>query len=476
MLLRILSAIDTSALREKIHAVIDEQVASIEVLTDAKQSWEKISRNAFDIILMSEEIFRKQILKQKSKLQLSPQAPYIIIFVCQENSEKRAEYLTAGCEAILNANLSSKKLKSTLTTIIEKRRQLTVETMLVRRHLGEPTLEDFVSKSPAMKSFMKVVHRIVLSDSPILVLGETGVGKERLAHAIHAASPRSQGPFTAVNCAALPETLLESELFGHEEGAFTGATRSRRGCFELSHQGTLFLDEIAELPLHLQVKLLRAVERHEITRLGSERKIPIDVRIMAATNRNIIVEVEEKRFRRDLYYRLNVISLTIPPLRQRREDIAELVYNYIEYLGPRIGRTVTDITDEALECLCTYSWPGNVRELINIVERAMLLCEGDTIASEDLPVSCLGKIALPSEPISPDTDPETINTLTEDWLDKPLKEARQILVEQFEYRYITSLLRLTDGRIGKAAQRAGIDERSLFDKMKKYGLRKEDFK
>ena len=476
MLLRILSAIDTTALREKIYAVIDQQVASVEVLSDTKQCWEKISQNAYDIIFLSEKIFCEKILEHKSQLQLSPHAPYIIIFVSQENPEKRAEYITAGCEAILNTNLSSTKLKNTLRTIMEKRRRLTVETMLVRRQLGEPALEDFVSQSPAMKSFMKIVQRVVSSDSPILILGETGVGKERLAHAIHAASPRSQGPFTAVNCAALPETLLESELFGHEEGAFTGATRSRRGCFELAHQGTLFLDEIAELPLHLQVKLLRAVERHEITRLGSEKKIPINVRIMAATNRDIVAEVEEKRFRRDLYYRLNVISLTIPPLRERREDIVELVYNYIEYLGLRIGRTVTNITEEALECLCSYSWPGNVRELINIVERAMLLCEGDTITSEDLPASCQGKIVLPSEHLSPDLAPETVNTLTKEWLDKPLKEARQILVEQFEFRYISSLLRLTEGRIGKAAQRAGIDERSLFDKMKKYGIRKEDFK
>jgi transcriptional regulator with PAS, ATPase and Fis domain len=211
------------------------------------------------------------------------------------------------------------------------------------------------------------------------------VGKERLARAIHAESRRSKGPFVAVNCAALSESLLESEPFGHEEGAFTGATRSHRGCFEIAHKGVIFLDEIGELPNHLQVKLLRALQDREITRVGSEQSFQVDVRMMAATNRDPREEVKTKRLREDLYYRLNVVTLTIPPLRQRSEDIPDIVASYLPWLRPRVGRDVTSIAPEALEALAHYSWPGNVRELINVIERAMLLCEGEQIRLADLP-------------------------------------------------------------------------------------------
>jgi DNA-binding NtrC family response regulator len=225
------------------------------------------------------------------------------------------------------------------------------------------------------------------------------------------------------------------------------------------------------MPLHLQSKLLRVLEDHEIRRIGSEKSIAVDVRVMAATNRDIEEEVRAKQFRRDLYYRLNVVSLTVPPLRERIEDIPELTASYIEYLSPRIGCEVSDITDEALEALCDYSWPGNVRELINIIERAMLLCENDVITIDDLPQSITGREELSIQELS--HDPEAF---PEKWLEKPLKEARRNILEQFEKGYLTSLLTSTNGRVGEAAKRAGIDSRTLFDKMKQYGLSKKDFK
>ena len=322
-----------------------------------------------------------------------------------------------------------------------------------------------------MQKFVKIIPRVAKSNSSVLILGETGVGKERLAHVLHAESPRSKGPFIAIHCGALPESLLESELFGHEQGAFTGATKSRRGCFELAHQGTIFLDEIGEMPLHLQSKLLRVLESHEIRRVGGEKSIPVDVRVMAATNRDLEEEVKVKQFRKDLYYRLNVVSLTVPTLRERIKDVPELVESYIQYLGPRIGCEVSGITKEVLEALCDYSWPGNVRELINIVERAMLLCENDVITVDDLPQSITGREEVSLQELS--QNPEAF---PEEWLQKPLKEVRKDILEQFERSYLKGLLTSTRGRVGQAAKKADIDTRSLYDKMKQYGLDKKDFR
>jgi DNA-binding NtrC family response regulator len=312
----------------------------------------------------------------------------------------------------------------------------------------------------------------------LLIMGETGVGKERLARAIHAEGPRSSGPFVAVNCGALPETLLESELFGHEEGAFTGASRARRGWFELSHDGTIFLDEIGEMPLHLQVKLLHVLQNHEVQRLGSERASAIDVRVIAATNRDLLTDVEEKLFRRDLYYRLGVINLSIPPLRERREDIPALVDDYISRFRTTIGREVTSISPDALQGLVNYSWPGNVRELINVIERAVLLCDGDTIRVADLPDG----IADPRTAAGITANKRALSfevgstSFPMQWLEKPIREVRQAVVFDVEKTYLSRLLELTSGHVGETARRAGIEPRSLFDKMRRYGLRKEDFR
>jgi DNA-binding NtrC family response regulator len=337
--------------------------------------------------------------------------------------------------------------------------------------MAEPRLGDFVSESPTMQAFMRTVRRVVPSSSSLLILGETGAGKERLAMAIHGEGPRSDGPFIAVNCGALPDTLLESELFGHEEGAFTGATRDRRGMFELAHRGTIFLDEIGEMPLHLQVKLLRVLQDRRIQRLGSERAVDVDVRVIAASNRDIEADVDAKQFRRDLYYRLSVVTLTIPALRERREDIPALVQNYVEYLRPQVGRDVNAIDDDVLEALTRYAWPGNVRELINVLERAMLLCDDDTIALHDLPQT-IAELAAGGAAAGDATSP---GGFPASWLRGPIREGREQAVAAFEKTYLTGLLRDTGGRVGETAARAGIEPRSLYDKMRKYNLRKEDF-
>jgi len=384
--------------------------------------------------------------------------------------------VAAGCEAVITADTPEEILGATFAKILERRAQVLKERFLARSFAEKPRLSDFVLNSPAMQAFMDTVTRVVNSDCALLILGETGVGKERLARAIHNESARSDSPFVAINCGALPEGLLESELFGHVEGSFTGATHSRRGCFEMAHKGTLFLDEIVETPLPLQVKLLRVLQDHTIQRVGGEKTIEVDVRVMAASNRDIEDERKKGRFREDLFYRLGVMTLTVPPLRERHEDIPTLAKSFVDYLRPRIGREIDRIDARAMEALVAYPWPGNVRELANVIERAMLLCRGETITLSDLAQGIRGLAGMIAFGEACPADAAETIVLPQGWADKPWKTLRDSLIQEIERRYFATLLTSTGGRVSVAAKRAGMESRSLFDKMKAHKLRKEDFR
>jgi DNA-binding NtrC family response regulator len=336
----------------------------------------------------------------------------------------------------------------------------------------------FETKNPAMARVLAMAQRVGPSDTSILLLGETGVGKEWMARAIHAASPRAQGPLVAVNCAALPAQLLESELFGHEAGAFTGAIKARRGYFELAAGGTLLLDEIAEMSTHLQAKLLRALQEHSIQRLGGEREVRLDVRVIASTNRDLETAMTAGQFRRDLYYRLAVVTLTLPPLRERAEDIPVLARHYFEHFRASLRRTdLRDVDTTALAALVAYPWPGNVRELINVMERAVLLSSGPAIGCDDLPVEVADLERQASRRQTDrqragDTDPLAIADL----LREPLLRASREVQTRFEREYLVNLLTQTAGHVGRAAERAGIDPRTLYNKMREHGLDKSEFR
>lgn len=333
-----------------------------------------------------------------------------------------------------------------------------------------PALDELGVRSEAMRELVRMARRVAAADTTVFLLGETGAGKERLARAIHRESPRRDRPFVAVNCAALPETLLESELFGHEKGAFTGAAQARRGHFELAHGGTLFLDEVAEMPPSLQGKLLRALEERTIQRVGGEQPFQVDVRILAATSRDVEREVADGVFRRDLYYRLAVVTLTLPPLRERIEDLPELVDGLLERLGRKLGRPNPRIAAEARQALAGYPWPGNVRELVNVLERALLLADGPEIGVEDLPRDLAGSVGAGTENGSIASLPSRGED--GDGMERPLA---QVLAET-ERTYLESLLRRTGGRVGETARRAGLDRRSVYEKMKRHGLDKDRFR
>ncbi len=470
MLTRVVLAAERASLARQLGQVLKRDDVLLETVKGTRRLWERISRKSADMIVLGQSVIPEPQTEMISVLRGLPDSPTVVVVSEKDNAEQRARLLAAGCDAVLTEKLSAKALRDVFGALIQK---ISDRRLQETRDIGKPQLSDFVSESPAMQAFMHVVERVATSNTSLLILGETGVGKERLARAIHAEGPRAGGPFIAVNCGALPESLMESELFGHEKGAFTGASRARRGWFELAHRGTVFLDEIGDMPLHLQVKLLRVIQEREVRPIGSERSIGIDVRLMAASNRDLEEEVEGGNFRRDLYYRLSVVTLTIPPLRERREDIPVLVDSYVDYLQPMIGCQVGGITEEAREALTRYSWPGNVRELVNVIERALLLCDRRKITLNDLPEGIRAQASEKGQLESVEKDASMFRA---EWLERPWSEVREEALAGLECSYLSALLEATEGRVGETAARAGIQPRSLYEKMKRHGLRKEDFR
>ena len=467
--MRTLLAIRPSGLARRVDGLVDARDASLFTASGLDEVWQILRREDIDLLLASETLIGSPIEPWMAAVRALPDAPDVVMLVEHEDPSARAALLAAGCIAVLNVRLADRELRNALRTLLRRLAHDASERMAARRTLAPHGLDEIVSASPPMAELVSMARQVATADSSILILGETGVGKERLARAIHYASVRASGPFVPVNCGAIPEGLLESELFGHEQGAFTGAVRARRGPFELAHRGTLLLDEIGELPLHLQVKLLRVLEDRRVQRLGSERSEQVDVRIVAATSRDLDGEVTARRFRADLYYRLAVVTLSIPPLRARKEDVPPLVAHYLRQFTRVLGKPIEGIDDDALAALTRHAWPGNVRELINVLERAVLLAKGPTITSADLPRSISGRAAPASR------DGEAAAVPAED-LALPIQVARRKAVERFERTYLTTLLRRTGGRVGESAHLAGISERSLYTLMRRAHLRKEEFR
>ncbi|OHB75071.1 MAG: hypothetical protein A2W31_04775 [Planctomycetes bacterium RBG_16_64_10] len=470
MLLRAILAAKKPTLTGRLGGILEGLDVGVEGCASVDEIWSQVARESTDLIFASRELLEGNPADLVRSIRGLPEAPDVVILTDQENPSEQARFLATGCLAVLHTGLSEDALRGVCEAILARRRGGLAARLGSVFPPEQPKLSDFVSLSPAMQSFMAVAGRVAASNTTLLILGETGVGKEWLARAIHQEGLRSTGRFLPVNCAALTESLLESELFGHEEGAFTGASRARRGCFELAHRGTLFLDEIGEMPTHLQGRLLRVLQDRTVRRVGGEKSRPVDVRVIAATNCDIRKKVAEKAFREDLYYRLSVVSLAMPPLRGRREDIPELIDNYVNYFRNQFPHCAAGIAPNALEAMLAYEWPGNVRELINVIERAMLVSPHDLIQGNDLPEEI--RICGPSEAES-DRQPNLPAPLElpQQWLARPLPE----ILASVERAYLAIVLETAAGRVGKAAELAGIDPRVLYDKMRRCGLRKEDF-
>jgi two-component system, NtrC family, response regulator AtoC len=343
-----------------------------------------------------------------------------------------------------------------------RERALQDEVAALRQELRERhSFQNVLSKSPSMMDIFDLITQVADSPSTVLIIGETGTGKEQVARAIHQSSDRKEGPFVAVNCGALNENLLESELFGHEKGSFTGAAGQRKGRFELAHGGTLFLDEIGDVPMSMQVRLLRVLQERRFERVGGTESVDIDVRVIAATHRNLDALIKEGKFRDDLYYRLNVIRIELPPLRERPEDIRLLAAHFCQRFA-RPGHSLVEISAEAMEALLRYNWPGNVRQLENAMERACVTSRNGIILPNNLPIDITRRSDV-KHPFQVD-------------LARPLPDQLAELTTAFEERYIRRALRRTRGHVGKCAKLSGLSRRSITDKIAHYKIDKSTFK
>ncbi len=372
---RVLIVDDDPLERQSLSAKVSSLGYAIETAGDGEEALDKLSSSVIDVIitdLMMPKMDGSQLLQELlTRGDLTP-----TIVLTSLGSVDKAVSIVKDLRAFWYMEKPAQI--SILAPLLERAvRQKTLlnETERLRRQLGyqQGTLEDLVGSSAPMRVVFSAIQLAAPSSASVVITGESGTGKELVASAIHRLSPRSGGPFVPVNCAALPETLIESELFGHEKGAFTGALERRAGCFEHANQGTLFLDEIAEMPIAMQAKLLRVLEQSAVRRLGGQREIPVDVRVVAATNRPLLEAIEKKMLREDVYYRLNVFHIELPPLRARKDDIPALASSFIRSINKRNDCNVTDIHPEVLWQFMDYSWPGNVRELRNVLERAIIV-------------------------------------------------------------------------------------------------------
>ncbi|MGB6045092.1 MAG: sigma 54-interacting transcriptional regulator [Pirellulales bacterium] len=468
MLVRLILCIDDQSLLKQLKNAFADTDLLLECHGHLQSAWQNAIRSCGDVIVISKSLIPPPEEVSIALLNELPERPTTVVLQDDGGSEALARLVAIGADTILNTSISLHSMVEAIRAVLESRKQYAEKTMQVARQDFRPTITDFGSTSNAMRVFMREVRRVAASEAPLLLMGETGVGKEHLARAIHLESHRSGAEFVAINAAALPDELLESELFGHTEGAFTGATRARRGAFELAHHGTLFLDEIGDMPMHLQAKLLRSLQDYEIKPLGSEQPFFVDVRVIAATSSDLEEAVRTKAFRQDLFYRLNVIPLVIPPLRDRVEDIPALAEKFLERWRFRSGQDVENLSPDILETLCRYDWPGNVRELFNVLERALLLREDDRIEPSNLP-------QILSESGRTDSRPGVMPTDGDCW-DMPLNQALAETVAGTERRYLESVLRKSKGRVGKAAEAARISPRSMYVKLRRYGIDKRDFK
>ncbi len=338
---------------------------------------------------------------------------------------------------------------------------------------GNPPMPGLVGSGPAMQRVYQLTRMVARSNASVLLLGETGTGKELIAKAIHRLSPRASGPFVRVNCGALAENLLESELFGHVRGAFTGALSNRTGRFEAAHTGTVFLDEINSTTPKLQVKLLRVLQEHEFERVGDTQTIRVDTRVIAASNCDLAAEAEAGRFRKDLYYRLNVVTIELPPLRERREDIPDLVRHFVTVYAQQNGRPPLRITPEAMRALQEYWWPGNVRELQNYIERAIVLAPGDELTCDLLPPAVLEKRPAPAAPCAPNDLDGLLRTLVAQSISAAGTDGSNLyarIVDRVEKELISQVMQACNNVRLKAAERLGINRNTLHKKLREHGL------
>ncbi len=446
--------------------IVDDDTAHLSMLKTVLKGWGFQTSGAddgsaaisvtqdtvFDGILMDVKMAHVDGIEALQEIKkINPAIP-IIIMTAYSSVETAVEAMKYGAYDYLTKPLNFDDLKITLERALEHM-ALSRENLSLRERLAsENCLSNLIGSSPAMVDLKKMIQTIAPSEATVLILGESGTGKELIARALHSCSMRKDEQLVTVNCAALSEGLLESELFGHEKGSFTGAERKRDGRFMQANKGSIFLDEIGEVPLTMQAKLLRAIQEREIQRVGSDKVLHVDVRIIAATNKDLLNSVKDGSFREDLYYRLNVVSLSVPSLQERREDIPILARFFLDRHAAGNRKSIRNFTPTAMNCLTGYRWPGNVRELENAIERAVVLCNGNYISERELPPALLQ-----------DMEDNTKGS-------RPLTEMAGLPLGEIEKEAIIQTLQKTDGNKSEAAKLLNITRTTLNNKIRKYAI------
>ncbi|MBW2469485.1 MAG: sigma-54-dependent Fis family transcriptional regulator [Deltaproteobacteria bacterium] len=448
---------DDSAHRTMLRTLIGGWGYAVTEADDGSTAIEEVKASSFDLILMDVRMVKVSGLEALEAIKSVNPAIPVIIMTAYSSVETAVEALKQGAHDYLTKPLDFDKLRLTIERSMEHTR-LKEENRLLRQTLGRQfDSQNIIGNSPAMLKLLETVAQVAASEATVLISGNSGTGKELIAGAIHFNSLRKDGPFVKINCAAITETLLESELFGHEKGAFTGADRRKDGRFSQAHGGTLFLDEVSEMSMMMQVKLLRAVQEREFSRVGGEDTIKVDVRVIAATNKDLLEQVNAGAFREDLYYRLNVVELKVPPLSARTEDIPLLAQHFLETFAAKNRKEIKGFTPGAMDNLIHYDWPGNVRELMNAVERGVVLARTNYLDVGDFPFM---QDAMPQD------DQDAADSVA-------LSMKGDLPLEEVEKAAILITLEAAGGNKSETARRLGITRKTLHKKLKTYGVKSQ---
>ncbi len=442
---RILAVDDEVATLEALAELLSAWGHKVETATDGHEALKKALEFRPDLVL-SDVVMPETsgIWLLKALREELPDCP-VIFLTGRATIDTAVEATREGAYDFIEKPIDTARVKVSIARALE-RRETEREVQGLRRRLKQLGGTDFIGQSLPMRRVLELVERVAPSRAAVAITGESGTGKEVVARSIHNLSPRREKAFVAINCASIPATLMESEIFGHERGAFTGADQRRSGVFELAHAGTLFLDEVGEIPIELQAKLLRVLEEGRLRRLGGKVEIEVDVRVLCATNRDLKAEIKRAAFREDLYFRLNVFQIGLPPLRERREDVPLLVQYFVDRFNRESGKRVTGVHPDALEMLKDHEWPGNIRELRNAVERAVILCDGELIQREHLPPDLVGRT------------PERAS----------FKLPFGLTLDSVEKEYILGSLDRNGGNKARTAEMLGVSEKTLYNKLNRY--------
>ncbi|MHB8846198.1 MAG: sigma-54-dependent transcriptional regulator [Nitrospirota bacterium] len=458
---------DEPDIRLVMSANLKKEGYHVDTAGDGEEALKKIGSRDYDAIVLDHQMPRLNGMQFLERLrsgaageQVHADIP-VIVLTAYGTIEMAVQAMKEGAYSYLTKPIQYEDLSLQVKNAVERHR-LTRELRILRDEVEERHhFGSILGRNPRMQEIFQIIRTVAETDATVLVQGESGTGKELIARAIHYNSGRRDKPFVVVSCSALPETLLESELFGHEKGAFTGAIRQRIGRFEMAEGGTVFLDEIGEMTMPVQLKLLRVLQEREIERVGGNQTLKVDVRVIAATHRDLQQAMEERHFRQDLFYRLNVVPVKLPPLRERLDDVPLLAAHFLRKYATKNQRPIKSFSPDAMAALCGYAYPGNVRELENIIERAVIMEKGDTLQRAELGLDATVR-KIPAAAITGELD--------------LFRKMKAEAVERFEREYLSQLLKLYKGNMSRSAQHAGINIKNLHDKMAKYGLKREDFK